>query len=734
MANSTIQGGQHPSGPVRQMRLQPRTHRAPLAVRRLAAWTIELSLVTVSTLIPFQIGLYARSHYQGETVPLNPVLVKVEAGIASTLAIPIGTRNQRVAPLTNLFWSIALVSPLALVGSQLYWLGKTGKTHPRHWLGIQVVTATGTPPGLVRVLGRELLGKWGLPSGTAYLIWQYSGAFPGVGILAGLTGICLLGAGLSAQLNRQRRALHDRLAGTYVLTAAQSLQAHPEWFQSVLPRRRGSPLGRQTSTDWVDEDGAITAIVLSPDPTWQRRGLWQWILRHPGLTLTLASLAGTTLILGTFVGTQIYIQNQVNWRDTRQQDDQLFLALVDKLASTSEDAVLARGAAILTLGTLPDQRAIPLLVDLLAQEKNTSLLGPLQQALVTSGPDALRPLQRLNQSLSADLEAFRFSHNRQEQMSIVRRRRATQQAIAKILTIYSGQVHGVDLNRTHFSQIKRGAGQFTLVLDQIDLAGIKLREASLTGASARNSRFYGPGKDKRFNTYDDWIADLSNAQLDQVDFTAATLNHAVMNQVSLVRAVLNSADLAQAHLSRANLSSASLTQAQLPQAILENASLTGADLTNANFTQANLREARLGQVSAVGARFQSASLIRSDWQGADLSSADLSRADLQHANFSDTRLAGANLSSAQLQNASFRNANLSSVDLRGADVEGTDFQSARFTMPALSAADDQFIAIAPTPHASDLLQDVDFTSAKNLDPQQLQHICAHGGKHPSCSF
>src|SRR5919199_1476978 len=106
-----------------------------------------LQLVGASALVPLSIGLYAKDHSRAQSVPLNPVLASTEEAIAQTLGQPRDQLTSEVAPLTNLFWCGALVMPAVVIGRQLYLLGKTGKTTPKRWFGVQVVTAYGHPPG-----------------------------------------------------------------------------------------------------------------------------------------------------------------------------------------------------------------------------------------------------------------------------------------------------------------------------------------------------------------------------------------------------------------------------------------------------------------------------------------------------------------------------------------------------------------------------------------------------------
>ena len=742
MASPTIKTGSSQEG---SRRFPLRLRLAfPLVTRRCAAVILEVSLVAASALVPYSIGLYAKEHSTTEPVPLNPVLASTEEAIAKTLAYPLREQlNQQVAPLTNLLWCGALVLPVVVTGWQIYLLGKTGKTTPKRWFGVQVVTVYGEPPGLIRAAFREGVGRWGLPVGTAYLLWRYTGAFPDGGILLGLAGVMLLAESASALFNSRRRTLHDRLAGTYVFEATQSFSPYGEHFQRGQTGRYERSVTMEVENDWhsADEAGATdqkrdrnvtTITIASHQPQHRPLSLWFWMRQHPGLTLLIIAFASMVSVLGTFVGTQIYIQSQANRREFKKQDNQVFLALVQQLSSTGATAVEERQGAILALARLDDPRSAAFLVDLLAQEKTPALIDTIQQSLVSNGTKALPALQHLNQSLQNDQETLRRRGTPRERQLLALRQRATNRAIAKILTIYTSQLHNADLSRTNLGQFSTNYAQFTLVLDNLDLSGINFRSTNLSNASLRGSRFHGPGEDRRFGTFDDWITDLSGANLREADLTGSSLNNVLMNRSTLVRATLNRANLSDSFLAGANLSSAQLIGANLRQALLENASLTGADLSDAKFTSSNLHGARLGQVKAAGSDFSFADLSESNWQGADLSQANLKNANLQDADLSSTKLVGTNLRNAKLQNAKLHNSNLSTADLRRANLAGADFRGAIFAS-ATPDQSSQFIETQSSTESVARVKGVNFAKAKNLDAEQIEFICTYGGLHPRCA-
>jgi uncharacterized protein YjbI with pentapeptide repeats/uncharacterized RDD family membrane protein YckC len=682
----------------------------PLLVRRCGAWVVEISLVATSTLVPFSIG--ALVNREAQTVPLNPSVAAASETVFRTLGIPVRDRNPRVAPLTNLFWSAGLMAPAVLAAWQLFLLARTGQTLPKRWFGVKVVKMSGSPPGFGAVLIRESLGRWGVPLGFAYGVWRLSGAFPDLVILGGLSGLAMLVDGAFA-LRDRGQAGHDRLANTLVVNArSNQLSTNPV-----------------KSQDWTEEDAEIAALVLTPETGMKENAtLWNWIRQHPGIIILTVTLGSAGLISTLFIGTQIYIQNQTNLRDSRQRNDELFVALVNKLSPTSGNGTAGRRSAILALATVEDSRAVPLLADLLAQEESRTMLDAIQQALVSTGPKALPYLQRLNKSLSNDLESLRFGGKTQERELAASRQRTVQRAIGKILTLYSSQLNGADLSRTDLGQSPAGSAQFTLVLDKVDLSGMKLKNTNFTNANLPGLRFYGTGEDRRPGTFDDWISDLSGANFEGANLTGALLNSAVMNRTTFVRAVLNKANFSNGNLNSANFSSAILIGANFQQAILKDASFTGADIGSTNFSGANLSGARLGKVKAQGAQLSLTNLEKSEWQGADLSGADLNSANLQKADLSSTKLANANLRDTRLQDANLRNADVSSVDFRGANVAGANFQGAVFLGKPGS---DQFIE-TPGAAKSGRLQGVDFADAKNLDQSQIAYICLEGGLHPKC--
>ncbi|MEH1819976.1 MAG: pentapeptide repeat-containing protein [Nostoc sp.] len=697
-----------------QSKKSERANSLLLASRRFAAWAAEIALVVTSGLIPFGLGVYANSRSDLNRVPLNPVLVVTERAIARPLALPVSYGIRNVAWPTNILWTIALLAPVTLSWWQLYLLAKTGTTIPKRWLKVRVINEQGKPPGLGAVVIREGVGRWTVPISIAYLLWRYSFAFPNLGLFTFLSLLMIVGEGIGLPSRRGRRALHDQLAGTYTVDAL------------LATNKQAQSTGDNDEAEEWQEGEELALVQANQSPN-----LWRRIQQNPNLTLFGVGLTSMTAVLATLIGTQVYIQIQQSQRATKQINSQQFLELVKQLTPNSGATDEQRQSAILAMGGVNDPQSIKFLADLLVSETNPSLLDTIQQALTTVGPQAIPELKNKNQFLVGELESAGSTATKDRELRQGRLQR-NQQTINKILSVYSGKMEGVDLSSTQLGQSGTpGSSFFNLVLDNLDLSGVKFKSANLNLASFKGSRFRSPGEDGRWDTYDDIIADLSQAQLQQANLTDANLSRVLMNRIDLSRATLNRANLSNARLYDAKLNSTQLVGADLRNAVLERASLTGADLGDAKLNEANLYAARLGRATAIGTQLSFANLTNTDWQGADLSGAYLDRANLSNANLSATRLTGAVLRSAQMENVNLQNADLSLADLRGANVAGADFKGA-ILAPSKQDPADQFVQTPDLGSVSAVVQGVDFSQAKNLDAKQLAYLCTQGAIHPRC--
>jgi uncharacterized protein YjbI with pentapeptide repeats/uncharacterized RDD family membrane protein YckC len=691
-----------------------------LTTRRFGAWATEITLVVVSGLVPWGIGVFV-NRTEMSRVPLNPLVGTVEKIVARPLALPVSYGTRNVAWMTNILWTVGAIAPLTLSCWQLYLLAKTGTNTPKRWFGVRVVSEQGTPPGLLAIVVREGVGRWSIPVSAAYILWRYSPLFPNLGVFSLVLGSLMLGESLGFPRWGGRRAWHDRLAGTYTIDATKPF---------TPPRQRQVGGGEWNEGD---EESAIESVVMSPvvpqEPPQQSR-LLLWMRQNPSSTLFAIALLSMGAVLGTLVGTQVYIQTQENQRTSDQGKQKQFLEFEQRLKSNSATTVEERQRTIIALGTLNYPQATQYLVSLLTQETNPILLNTIQQALVNVGTSAIEDLKRQNQLLgntsnTANTNPGSSSQVLQQQLQL------NQRVINKILAVYSSQMKDIDLKSARLGQTSDGQNIFALSLDRVDLWGVNFKGANLDQASFKNSRFRGPGNDRHWDTFDDAIADLSQTQLKQANFSEANLSRVLLNKSDLSRATLNKANLAGARLIGANLSSAQMVGADLRNAVLENASLTGADLGEAKLNEAELYGARLSRAIAIGAQLSYANLTKTDWQAADLSGAYLDHVNLTNANLSTARLTGAILRSANLEGANLRNTDLSLADFQGANVANVDFQGAIFFPPGQDQAN-QFVQTPQLGSQSAVVKGVDFSQSKNLDAKQLAYICTQGGIHLRC--
>lgn len=702
-----------------------------LTVRRSVAWVLEVGLLVGSAGVPWLLGERIREFSTTPSVPLSPTVAVVENAIARTLDQPKPRSFSQVPPLTNLLWLSALGLPVVVAGSQLYWLASAGKTLPKHWLGLRVVTLERRAPGVASIVKRELLGRWGLPMLLAYSLWL-GGASSHLGLLGGLSLLALAGEGATLMLNRSRRALHDKWASTQVILVEDihiPVKYRPTQFQVVNQQKGSADFADlqpwHTALTLAEEVGGLTSVILTPsDSVASTR--FSWLRQYPALVLGGAVLAGLGLVMVGLVGARVYTQQQENQRHSQQQSDDMFLALVQAFSTASRPE--EQQAAALALASTQDPRAVPLLVDWLAQADQAQTIETLQQALVTLGPQALPYLKRLNQTLENDLVTIPL----EQRLPYELRQQAVKRTLAKLLTIYSDQLRGYDLNRTFLGYRVNTPDAFTLVLENLDLAGIQWQGSVLSGANFRQSRFFAPGSDGRVDTYDDWITDLSGSDLTAANLANANLRYVVLQGSSLLRANLQDTQAAFADFTGANLGGARLIGANLSAANLNGASLVGADLTEAQLPDAALIGARLTQIRADGANLKQADLSRVEGRGADLSGANLQGATLTAADLQESQLEAADLRQANLVNANLADANLHAAQFQGADLTGANLQNAVLHKAANSELE-SFIEPLPAKRQQDgIFADVDFSKALNLAPEQLGYICAQGGLHPAC--
>ncbi len=296
-----------------------------------------------------------------------------------------------------------MLTPITLGGWQLYLLATTGSTLVKKKLGIKVVNQEGKPPGFKAIIIREGIGRWGIPMSMAYVLWRYSFAFPNLQLFTFLVLVMVIAEGMGINSRRNSQAIHDQLAHTYTLDV-----------NIAIP-------GKQ-----LTESSPSRANFTFNFP--------------PNLTLIVVGATGMIALLSTLVGTQIYIQNQANQRQTQLVNNQNFLELSKQINPQSGTSIEERQRAILAMGGVNDLQSIKYLVDLLTKETDSSILNSIQQALSNIGITSIPELKRVNQFIGKEIKSGAISGSVGEQLLNI-----NQQTINKILAVYSGKTHNLDL-------------------------------------------------------------------------------------------------------------------------------------------------------------------------------------------------------------------------------------------------------------------------------------------------
>jgi uncharacterized protein YjbI with pentapeptide repeats len=172
---------------------------------------------------------------------------------------------------------------------------------------------------------------------------------------------------------------------------------------------------------------------------------------------------------------------------------------------------------------------------------------------------------------------------------------------SRVVHKWTAEFHG-DAHRAKFTKADlRGADFRGADLHGADFRGAKLRHADLRGAKLKGARFDTPPKSgKQANGIN-----LPDCALGEncvgADLAGANLSWADMDDVNFTRANLTGANLTRASFGDANLTGANLTHANLYGANFERANLTGANLTDTTLTGTILAAVNLTNANLTGA-------------------------------------------------------------------------------------------------------------------------------------
>lgn len=734
-----------------------------LSYRRLVAWSLEVSLVAISAAVPWALGQYvlvtertvltppmekttaeqvmvtSDLDYVDGSVTLNPIVQYVQKGWAHVIQIPPHQLPHNVPRLTNIFWSVALITPVFVTVGQFVQLSSTGCTWARRWLGVQIISTLNERLHPRQILVRELV-RWGLPcavvGGITLVLGISLGPWTPVVI-----GVLVITEGMTAAAFG-KRAWHDHIAKTRVTRAIAgylpmvrkalvSSASGSESLNSNLTSQ-GNPVVQlygETANDddwWLMEaDGELTSVVLLPRSYLAQKS------SAPGEQLVLSTSVSDQrgwwvvggMLLACTIGFGLGRATQVP--ATVQTDNDAFLEFAQQFMQFQSSG--DHNNAVLMLAQVDDPRIPHYLTDLLSQSSQPETLAALQQALVSQGLDSLPFLLVLSRILESDLQQpldRDIRHIRLEQRHVV------QGAIAKLLAVYSNQLAGTKLDRVNLGLSHDPERAFRLIQPGLLAAGTSWQGANLSYANLAGASFFDVGIDGKPNSYDDIVSDLSGTDLVAASLEQANLQGARFNNADLRRADLRDANLTYGSFDQAQLTNARLVHVNAPQSRWQGSNLVGADLTQATFNEADFSQARLNRIEASHSSWTKAILPQSNWVGANLIGADFSQANLTSAN-----LQGANLDSVDFTRANLRQANLRDTDLRQANLTGVNLTDADLAGAIFNDGrnmNDSFITPNVQLSETNYLRGVNFSRVRNLDRRQLNYICIQGGIHPTC--
>ena len=175
--------------------------------------------------------------------------------------------------------------------------------------------------------------------------------------------------------------------------------------------------------------------------------------------------------------------------------------------------------------------------------------------------------------------------------------------------------------------------------------------------------------------------DLSDAELNGLNFSGGIKIHRSLRYLSLAGALLINSSFSGRDLIYANFTRAELTGAQFVDSQLGYADLSHTIIVRANFHSAQLSSSRFDYAHSRRAMFSKTNASNATFIHASLASSDFSTCDCRGIDFFDAKLTDADFSRAKLQYSRFK-----AADLSGAIFNRTDFSQTIFIHAKLSAA------------------------------------------------
>lgn len=223
----------------------------------------------------------------------------------------------------------------------------------------------------------------------------------------------------------------------------------------------------------------------------------------------------------------------------------------------------------------------------------------------------------------------------------------------------------------------------------------------------------------------DWAClDLSNMNLDGVDFS-----NCLMEQVNLTGSSLIGVNFKGAVLARANLTNANCTQANFNKA-----NIGASQCQNTLFDQCEFDDVKFSKAQFIGCSFIGANIIQPEALEIEIKACDFSSSTIKNfpflelemsdINFSHAHLETCNFVNSQVNNCNFKHAILPSTAWANTSVHGTNFQHAEMTSNCFVMSDEDNPCT---------FFDLDFTGAK-IEKANFQNLPLNNSIFTRCEM
>ena len=176
----------------------------------------------------------------------------------------------------------------------------------------------------------------------------------------------------------------------------------------------------------------------------------------------------------------------------------------------------------------------------------------------------------------------------------------------------------------------------------------------------------------QFRKVESYIPSLEGVDLSSRDLRNANLSGANLKNSKFIKAVLNTVNFSNSNFVKCDFTEAQLYYINFNNADIESANLTSVRCYGSTCVNANLQNAILNNSTwseqHCKTDFQGANLSGASFIGASLWTCNLEGANLTRTNFSNANLSGANLKNTTIADTDFKGTDLTKADLTGANA------------------------------------------------------------------